>query len=398
MVNFIAKGMRNQQLPLRLVGPVALLFLLLGLNVGTWVSRLADFKIILAITDSQLGLMLLGCSVGAVCAYPVTLRMLTQVGARRTAVIAICCAAVLLPLLAVSTNYILSVIIMFFEGVICAVINASMNMLGSQLEKKTKRRVISRLHAIFSLGVGASALLSMFFLWAELPLFIHFSSVSLFSIFCILKITHRLIDVSAQTEKNTEEKKSNVSGVFVLLGVTVFFSTIIEGGMFDWSGLYLNDVIGVAHTLIPVGMLTFSFAMFVGRLLADGLREKTNDLLLITIAGLLVFFSLSIGVFIGGLWASIVSFAAVGLTIAIVTPSIYALSANQGPACLSLVTMLGSSGGLLGPPLIGFGSEYFGLKVSFYFVAGCGLAITILSMLLTKVSRKHWQQPVVVNS
>jgi MFS family permease len=56
----------------------------------------------------------------------------------------------------------------------------------------------------------------------------------------------------------------------------------------------------------------------------------------------------------GGLIPALIGFALVGLGIAAVSPCVYAAAAKNGPVALASVTTMGSVGGLLGPPVIGF--------------------------------------------
>src|SRR5262249_4133640 len=58
-------------------------FLLHGLIVSTWVSRIPDIQSALRLTNADLGLCLLGTAVGSVIAVPMTGWLVTRYGSKR---------------------------------------------------------------------------------------------------------------------------------------------------------------------------------------------------------------------------------------------------------------------------------------------------------------------------
>ena len=62
---------------------VMLCFLVHGLIVSSWVSRIAAIKSTLRLTDGALGLALLGTAIGSIAAIPVTGALVDRYGSRR---------------------------------------------------------------------------------------------------------------------------------------------------------------------------------------------------------------------------------------------------------------------------------------------------------------------------
>src|SRR5882672_6474181 len=60
-------------------------FLVHGLVVSTWVSRIAGMKGALHLGDGTLGLSLLGAAIGSVTAIPISGALVTRYGSRRIA-------------------------------------------------------------------------------------------------------------------------------------------------------------------------------------------------------------------------------------------------------------------------------------------------------------------------
>src|SRR5262249_2865244 len=65
---------------------VMLAFLVHGLIVSTWVSRIAATKRSLGLSDGLLGLTLFGAAIGSVTAIPVCGALVTRYGSRRIAI------------------------------------------------------------------------------------------------------------------------------------------------------------------------------------------------------------------------------------------------------------------------------------------------------------------------
>ncbi len=55
----------------------------------------------------------------------------------------------------------------------------------------------------------------------------------------------------------------------VQLGIIGFLSMAIEGAMFDWSGVYFQDIVKAPKQLIILGYTSFILMMATGRFLGD---------------------------------------------------------------------------------------------------------------------------------
>ena len=386
-----------------LILSMAAMFMFFGFNIGSWVSRLVDIKGVLLLSDSELSTLLLASGLGAVTAFPLVIMLMKRLGAKKTLLITSLCASLLLIALSLSSNYHLSLFIMYCEGILCATINTAINALANQLEQQLKQKIIARLHASFSLGVFLAALFSSGMLLVTDLLSLHFMLAALImaiTLLCCYRylpgehpvLNHKTEDVQTHTTQAESTHSQNVVKVTLLLGITLFFSTLVEGAMLDWSSIYLTDVIGVDKIYSPSGVAVFSLMMVLARLYADNWRNKYSDLRLIALGSVICASSLLLGITVGSLTATWLMFAATGLSIAAICPCIYAIAATHGTTNLSLMATFGSVGTLLGPPIIGFIADSRGLVSSFYFIATCCLVITLFVALLQQ-SRNKTSKP-----
>lgn len=365
---------------------VAALFLFFGINIGSWASRLVDIKLQHQLNDSQLSMLLLACGIGAVSALPLTLFLLKRFGARQAALLSGSAIIILLFCLSLSTHFYLSLFIMLLEGVSCAVFNTAINAIGGEFEKQLKHKIMTRLHAIFSLGAFFAALFSSGILLLTTDLWPHFLTVSIILASLLWLISPHLPEHNPVTKQDHNPKQQGtVLKTSAVLGLTIFFGTVVEGSLLDWSAIYLTDVIGASLVLAPSGVMVVSVTMVIARLYADSLRDKYSNIQLIGVGGLVSSISLVVGVTLGGLVVTWVTLAVVGLSIAAVSPCVYAIAVSKGSTNLSLVSTFGSAGSLLGPPMIGFISHQSSLVMGMYFVASCALIISILTLVLNAI-------------
>ena len=132
-------------------------FLVHGLVVSTWVSRIASVKSALHLGDGALGLALLGTAIGSVTAIPISGALVVRHGSR---LIARCTAAgFCLSLLAIPLAHDTASLFaaLLFYGAMAGANDVAMNAQAVATEKLLGTPAISRFHAMFSIGGIAGA-------------------------------------------------------------------------------------------------------------------------------------------------------------------------------------------------------------------------------------------------
>jgi fucose permease len=346
---------------------VASLFLVLGFNFSTWASRIPAIKSQLGLSAAQVGVLLLAGGLGAVFSFPVTASLLHKLGSRKLCI----GTAVLLPFLllalALAPTLEVAMAVMATEGIVVSCLNVAMNAQGVAVEVAGQRAIMSRLHAVFSLGGLLAALFASLITAQTDSLLGHFVASALLLWltvgFALPHLFHdQLVEEKTQKEQTADVKLPKASrfslalpnGVALWLGMIVLCGTVVENSMSDWSALYLKEVFGTAPELAPLGIACVSGAMLLARWFGDGWRMRWGARRMLSAGGTLAGSGLVVALLAGGLIPALIGFALVGLGIAAVSPCVYAAAAKNGPVALASVTTMGSVGGLLGPPVIGF--------------------------------------------
>ena len=140
---------------------IAALFLFLGFQYATWVSRLPTLKTHLDLNAAQVGLLLMAGGAGAVLSFPLVPLVMKRLGSRRVSLLSALVLGLILLVLAVTPNYPVTLLVICLDGVAVGFLNVAMNAQGAALEVAYERTVMARFHATFSAGSLSAALLAV---------------------------------------------------------------------------------------------------------------------------------------------------------------------------------------------------------------------------------------------
>ncbi|WP_327235229.1 MFS transporter [Streptomyces sp. NBC_01317] len=379
---------------------IAALFSSLGFQYATWAARLPAIKTHLDLTAAEVGLLLMATGIGAAASFPLVAVLMRRLGSRRLALVAALGLALLLLVLAEAPNYPVALLIMAVDGALVACLNVAMNAQGAELEVRYERNAMSKLHATFSGGSLAAALLASGMNTVTSTVIVHFGVAAVLLLLLAayarpgLLAQERPAEEKADTaetadapEKKTRAKWALPAAMTLWMGAAMAFGTVTEGAMNDWSAIYLKDVAKASAELAPLGIAVVSGMMVLARLFADGWRSRWGDARIVRTGSALAGAGLAVALLTGGVVPALIGFACVGLGIAAVTPCVYVAAASQGSDALTLVATMGTVGLLAGPPVIGFIANGSGLVWGMGAVAASAIVVSLCS---TRIS---WPTP-----
>jgi MFS family permease len=156
-----------------------------------------------------------------------------------------------------------------------------------------------------------------------------------------------------------------------------------EGAMFDWSGVYFKDIVKSPASLVILGYTSFMIMMASGRFLGDKMIMKFGNKKVLIISGALMFIGMISSVIFPYVATATAGFMLVGLGVACCVPTVYSLAGKHPTIppgmAIAIVSSISFLGFLLGPPLIGYIAEIFGLRWSFTLFSMFGLAMVIMA-------------------
>ncbi len=363
---------------------VTAVFFVDGALFATWASRIPALSNRVGATTGVLGLALLAPAVGAVIAMPLVGRRLPGRSSRmfcRVALVGLM-GAIVLPALARSVPALVGAL--FVVGVTNSTLDLAMNAQGVSVERHLGRPILSSLHAAFSFGgfagAGLGALAAALNV-APLPQFV--AAVALFGIPGLIATRPLLVrDEDADAHAPAMLWRA-LPPRLLLLGIACLFCLMAEGGASDWSAKLVHDDLSGSAALGAIAYAVFSVAMGAGRLFADRLWARWASVGLLRRGGALAAVGFAAGLAAGTPTAAIAGFAALGLGLAGVVPTLFRAGADQPGvstgAALSAVTSLGYLGFLGGPPLIGGVAQLTSLRLAAVIMVLAGLLVTLLA-------------------
>ncbi|HZH09472.1 MAG TPA: MFS transporter [Microvirga sp.] len=353
-----------------------------GFGIGIWAGQLPRFKAALGLSDGELSIALLAFSFGAVLLMPTTGWVITHVGSRLATVVSAMAFTVGLLLIGLAPSLALFVAAAFLTGAFSGSLDISMNTNATVVEKAWGAAIMSSLHAFFSLGGLVGAAVSGLLISLEL---------SIFSTLLVACIAQGLLFLCAAFGMMGETERAGGEGhgfalprgPVVVVAVLAMFCFIVEGAMVDWTAIYLETVAGVALDKAFMGFAAFSLAMTVCRFLGDGVVRRLGRARTMKLGGLLAAAGLSLATLLPGPVPATIGFALVGFGLANLVPVLFSAAAQIpgiAPSVgVAMVATLGYGGYLMGPPLIGFGGDLFGLRAMLGILILFALTISILS-------------------
>lgn len=362
---------------------VSMVYFCMGLAFASWASRIPQIKTTLQLSDGVFGSILFALPVGQFLMMPFSGKLVTRFGSHNILKFALPAYTVALSCIGLAQASWQLATVLFLFGVTGNMCNISVNTQGVAAERLYGRPIMASLHGGWSLAGFTGALIGMVMINLNIVPFWHFVFI-IAVILVIIKINYPYLLRTAPDVKNNEPRRKffmKPDGILLQLGIIGFFSMASEGAMFDWSGVYFKDVVKAPESLVILGYTSFMIMMATGRFLADYLISKIGRKLLMQICGVLISGGLFTSVIFPYLVPSTIAFMLVGLGVSSIVPTVYSTAGKHGkvPPGIALATVAGVSflGFLMGPPLIGFIAEVFGLRYSYAVIGIFGIGITL---------------------
>jgi MFS family permease len=367
-------------------------FLVHGLVVSTWVSRIASVKSALHLGDGALGLALLGTAIGSVTAIPLCGALVVRRGSRaiaRWTAAGFCLSLLAIPL-AYDTASLFAALL--FYGAMAGANDVAMNAQAVATEKLLGTPTISRFHAMFSIGGIAGAAAGAFVAGRGVPSAAHLIWAALIFLAFALSATPLLADTrngAVATGTGRPSLRRLPMALFALsaIGFCIFLS---EGAIADWTGVYLKQVLNASAGLAPVGYAVFSAAMAVFRLAGDAITLRIGRAATIRYGGAIAAAGLSFALLVDSPYWALAGFAAAGAGFSSIIPLAFAAGGripelSEG-AGVATVSGLGYLGFLVGPPAIGFLSELTSLRVGLFLLVLLSATAAALVSLVVRAA------------
>ena len=350
-------------------------FFIGGFGTATWAPLVPLLRERLMVGDDVLGMLLLCIGVGSLLTMPLSGALAMRLGCRRVVMTASILFAAILLLVSCVDALSLAVPIVLIFGAVMGCIDVVVNIVAVLVEKGIGRRIMSGMHAFWSLGGFAGA--GLYGVWVGLVGLTAFQSTAIAAAIVLLLTEifgSRLIPYGGG---GGGALIAIPRGIVVFVGVTAFIAFLSEGAVMDWSGVYLTTVRGMDLSLAGMGFSVFSAAMLLMRFLGDRVVQRIGQCPVAVGGALLTFAGILLVMFAPVDALLYLGFFAIGIGSANIVPVFFSLMGRQNVmpigTAVSAVSTMGYLGILAGPGAIGVVSALTNLQTAFGMLAALSL-------------------------
>ncbi|HEU5356063.1 MAG TPA: MFS transporter [Actinocrinis sp.] len=406
-------GSLNERPLLRGRIAVALLFLLYGVILGSWTSRIPAVKQRLGVSDGQLSLALLAFAAGAIVGMQAVGRLVDRYGSRRVMLPAALVDGAILLGPAFAPNLPLLALALFGFGAVHGTLNVAMNANAVEVQRAWGRPIISSFHAVYSIGGFIGSALGGLYARAGLGPAVSFGTVTGVVLLGVGLSSRWALSQQDLTPPPTSPTATvpapskapdspppavspsllariraflAPSSAVLFLGALAFCCLVGEGAAADWSAVYLRDNLHTSAGFAASAYAAFSIAMTAGRLVGDRLTARLGPVRLVRGCGILASAGLAAGLLVNAPIAGVVGFACLGAGLSCIVPQVFSTAGTRDPArageAIARVASLGFIGFIVGPIVIGGAAEVVGLPTALAIPVVLVLAVALAASAL----------------
>ncbi|MBM2321153.1 MFS transporter [Marivita cryptomonadis] len=364
-------------------------FAAVGVFWGSFAALVPVIKPQVGLSDGQFGLALLITSIGAVMAMWLAPLAERGLGARALGVLtALLAVATLLP--GHTTNGVMFTLAMLGVTMTSGTLDVAMNARVSALEAQVGRSLMNLNHAVFSVAYAFCALATG--LARELglgPAAILTGGGLLIGVLMLQAFAAPVPD--AEHEADGVEVAPLPWALLLPGGMIILIAFMSEQATEGWSALHLERNLGAGAAQGALGPALLGITMAVGRLTGQVVANRVSERMVIRWASVTAGIGACIAATAPSLGVAYLGFSILGLGVSVMAPMAYAWIGRMVPNryrshAISRISVVGYAGFFVGPPLMGFLSEGFGLAVSFLAIGGILFAVPLL--LVPVLSRR----------
>jgi MFS family permease len=360
----------------------AIYFFISGFGYSSWTSRIPGIKESLKLNDAHFGTLLFMMPVGLILTMPFTGKLLDHFKSRTILLAGTMLYNLVLAGLGFSTYTWVLGIVLFMFGSSRNLMNLSVNAQAVGVQALYSRSIMSSFHAVWSMAGFAGAAFGYLMVTLNVIPAWHLLGVSL-----ALSVVTLYYYKDTLDQKPDHKNKRSIFSLppkgMLVFSFICFCSMACENTMYDWSGIYVRQVLHGSKATATVAFVVYMVAMTGGRLLGDRMADRYGIKRVLASSGILITVGFMITVLSPIIPLTFIGYLFTGLGVSCVVPFVFSLAgkipmSNPG-AALASVSSLGYLGFLLVPPMIGYVAQASSLRVSFAIIAVMGLLMVRLS-------------------
>lgn len=359
---------------------LAAIFVVFGMLGGNWDARLPAIRSRLGLDSGELGIVIFAMSLAATAVLPLAGWLSARVGSRGPCALGLLCAGAGISAAAFLPSYGTLLPVACVIGAGWGITDVASNAHGVAVEQALGRRILSGLHSAWSFGLLAGAGIAAGAAVAGVGLRLQFPLVAVAAMVALAFATPALLPATGAALETAHFALPR--GPLALPALLMFCAFFVEAATESWAAVFLKGPVGTSSAVAAGGIVAFSLAMGLARLVGDRLlvRWGIGGLALrsggVTCAGLALALATRSPV------PALVGFACVGAGSAPIVPALFRMggtvSGVASGAGVAAVATAGYAGGLVNGPAIGFLARGVGLTGALGLLGAAALVIALL--------------------
>jgi MFS family permease len=346
-------------------------FFIFALITGALLSRLPDLQLRLGLSEGQLGLTLIAMSVGAMLSLTLSPPVIARLGARATSFITTLGPAAMMLLIPFLPSAPFVAAAFFVAGLFAGALEVNVNLETDRHEARLGYRIMNRAHGMWSIGFFLTALIGAGVRQFQISIETHMIAAFLVVLIASGVVFSGIENAPPRPDTHQGDAPLVAFPSIPLLALCLIGAAplLVEGAGVDWSGIYMRDVFGVPPFVGGMALAIFTLFMAIARLTMDpvvdrfGPRNVVTTLLCVSGVGLAL---------VAAAPHALVALAGYGL-MGVGCSAVYPLAISEAaqrtdrPAATNVaaVSQVSFVVFFLGPPLLGFVAQDFGIRYSY---------------------------------
>ncbi|MGJ9412316.1 MFS transporter [Aeromicrobium sp. CF4.19] len=380
---------------------VAAVFIANGFIFASWMARIPAVRDDLELSPGRLGVLLLAISIGSLSGLPTAGWLVQRLGARTVISVAAGLVAGGVVLAAVAAEVLgwapLTAAGLVLMGFGVGTWDVAMNLEGAEVERRLGRTIMPRFHAGFSLGTVLGAGGGAVAVWLGLGIVPHLVAAVVVALAVTWSAVGRLLAAEAGPEPSTDDHESGgmlrawLEPKTLFIGLMVLALALTEGTANDWLAVALIDGYALPEWAGAAGFAAFVTAMTAGRLVGPALLDRHGRVAVLWSTMALAAVGVLLTVLGGSTELAIVGVLLWGLGASLGFPVGMSAAADDprgAAARVSVVSTIGYTAFLAGPPFVGFLADRVGTLDALLVVA----LLLVPSALVVPAARESAQR------
>ncbi|SDO63109.1 Fucose permease [Paracidovorax cattleyae] len=367
-------------------------FFIPGVGLASWASRTPSIRDGLHASIEEMGWTLFGFSAGSMLGILTAGKLTMRIGPRSTVQAGL--ATLLLGIVGIGIAVQLSAVWLCFLGFVMVGtgmgwVDIGANIDGVELERLAAKPVLPACHGFFSLGTLIGAAVGMGLSAYGTSVLWHLGAVAVIALALTWHQIRHLADTVRQPDRTgkTSFWTEIYDARLLMIGFLCMALALAEGAANDWLPILMIDGHGLTNTAGVAVYMVFTASMTVGRFCGNWVVRRIGRAAVFRICTLSASLALALVIFSPSPWLTVCAIVLWGIGASLGFPlAMSAAGEGEGDTAtrVSITATLGYMAFLVGPPMLGFLGERFGIRQAMLPV----LAATLLAVTMASAGRE----------